>query len=65
MLEESRHVKAEAGVDKLKELRKSAKDDGQHVYTFDLQQALPMSKLNTGPIFYSRKWWKYNISIRD
>lgn len=60
------HRKAEAGLEMIKEFRKEAKeDDGLFVFTFDLQQALPLPKLSTGPAFYSRKLWGYNISIHD
>ena len=35
------------------------------VITFDLQQALPLPKLTTGPAFYCRKIWMYNLGIHD
>ena len=35
------------------------------VITFDLRQALPLPKLTTGPAFYCRKIWMYNLGIHD
>lgn len=64
--QELHHRKAEAGLEIISTFRKKAKDDdGLHVYTFDLQQALPLPRLSTGPAFYCRKLWGYNISFHD
>lgn len=38
---------------------------GTLVITFDLQQALPIPKLTTGPAFYCRKLWLYNFGVHD
>ncbi|CAH0564506.1 unnamed protein product [Brassicogethes aeneus] len=35
------------------------------VISFDLQQAMPIPKLTTGPAFYCRKIWLYNLGIHD
>lgn len=60
------HRRAEAGLKKIKELRALAKEEANtYVFTFDLQQALPLPKLSSGPAFYCRKLWCYNLSIHD
>ena len=51
-LQEIHHRKAQAGQDALKQaVERSKVDSGIHVITFDLQQALPVPKLTTGPCF--------------
>ncbi|CAH2002700.1 unnamed protein product [Acanthoscelides obtectus] len=35
------------------------------VISFDLQQAMPIPKLTTGPAFYCRKVWLYNLGVHD
>lgn len=35
------------------------------VISFDLQQAMPIPKLTTGPAFYCRKIWLYNLGVHD
>ncbi|CAH1106778.1 unnamed protein product [Psylliodes chrysocephalus] len=35
------------------------------VISFDLQQAMPIPKLTTGPAFYCRKIWLYNLRVHD
>lgn len=56
--------KAEAARNILKAAVDESKDqEGIHVITFDLQQALPTPKLTTGPCFYKKKLWCYNFSI--
>lgn len=56
--------KAEGGRASLRNVRKLAKSEaGLHAITFDLQQAMPIPKLSTGPAFYLRKIWGYNFGI--
>ena len=35
------------------------------VISFDLQQALPVPKLTSGPAFYCRKLWLFNFGVHD
>lgn len=64
--QELHHRKAEVGLEIVTKFRKQAKEDNDlYVYTFDLQQALPLPKLSVGPAFYRRKIWGYNISVHD
>lgn len=35
------------------------------VISFDLQQAIPVPKLITGPAFYARRIWLYNLGVHD
>lgn len=56
------HLKAAAG---FKFIQDAPNDKDALVLTFDLQQALPLPKLSTGPAFYKRKCFCYNLSIHD
>lgn len=47
------------------ETERSQTDKKTCVVSFDLQQALPIPKLTTGPAFYCRKIWMYNLGIHD
>lgn len=58
--------RAEAGQTNIKHQTTRAKNDpNYHVITFDLQQALPTPRLSTGPMFYKRKIWTYNLSVHN
>nr|CAH7768582.1 unnamed protein product [Callosobruchus chinensis] len=58
--------KAEAMQQLLKsETARSETDKKTCVMPFDLQQALPIPKLTTGPAFYCRKILMYNLGIHD
>ena len=60
------NAKALAMQKKLKlETAVSKKNNRKLVITFDLQKALPLPKLTTGPAFYCRKIWRYNLGIHD
>lgn len=60
------HRKAEAGQKEISKASNEARQNsGVHVITFDLQQTLPTPKLTTGPMFYKRKLWCYNLSIHS
>lgn len=43
----------------------SKRVENKLVISFDLQQAMPVPKLTTGPAFYSRKIWLYNLGVHD
>jgi hypothetical protein len=47
--------------DTLKNETKLAASKDTNILSFDLQQALPLPSLTTGPTFYLRKAWVYNI----
>ena len=59
------HRKAQTGEDVIKTSTALGKDLETYVITFDLQQALPMPKLSTGPTFYKKKLFCYNFSIHS
>nr|CAI5820481.1 unnamed protein product [Callosobruchus analis] len=40
-------------------------DPKKCVISFDLQQAMPIPKLTTGPAFRCRKIWLYNLGVHD
>lgn len=62
--QEIHHRRAQAGQEAIKISTEEAKAaDDIVVITFDLQQALPTPKLATGPVFYKRKLWCYNLSV--
>lgn len=64
--QEIHHRKAEAGRKALEAAVELAKENSNiHVITFDLEQALPTPKLTTGPCFYKRKLWCYNLNIHN
>lgn len=59
-------AKAKAMQDLLKSSVEESKNNIRKlVISFDLQQALPIPKLTTGPAFYCRKIWMYNLGIHD
>nr|CAI5826570.1 unnamed protein product [Callosobruchus analis] len=43
------------------ETQESRADPKKCVMSFDLQQPMPIPKLTTGPPFYCRKIWLYNL----
>ena len=43
----------------------ATENNGTYAITFDLQQALPTPKLSTGPTFYKKKLFCYNLSIHS
>lgn len=58
--------RAEAMRDSLKNEIVRAKTDGNiAIISVDLQQALPVPNVTTGPAFYLRKLWVYNLGIHD
>lgn len=59
-------TKAKAMQDLLNNTTQESKNTNRTlVISFDLQQALPIPKLTTGPAFYCRKIWLYNLGIHD
>lgn len=59
-------TKAKAMQDLLHNMTLESKNKSRTlVISFDLQQAMPLPKLTTGPAFYSRKVWMYNLGIHD
>lgn len=63
--QELHHRKAQAGQDAIKTATKLAEKQGIYAITFDLQQALPTPKLSTGPTFYKKKMFCYNMSVHS
>ncbi|XP_050511466.1 uncharacterized protein LOC114333083 isoform X1 [Diabrotica virgifera virgifera] len=62
--QELHHRKAKAGQDAIKNATKTAQENNEtYAITFDLQQALPTPKLSTGPTFYKKKLFSYNLGI--
>lgn len=47
------------------ESENSQSNNKKCVISFDLQQAMPIPKLTTGPAFYCRKVWLYNLGVHD
>jgi hypothetical protein len=65
-IEKELHLRrAEAMKDTLKNEIKLAASKDTYILSFDLQQALPVPSLTTGPAFYLRKAWVYNLGIHD
>lgn len=60
-------ARAKAMQDLLKLETEHSKIDtnNKYVISFDLQQAMPIPKLTTGPAFYCRKIWLYNLGVHD
>lgn len=59
-------IRAKAMQDFLKlETERSKNTTNVCVISFDLQQAMPIPKLTTGPAFYCRKVWLYNLGVHD
>lgn len=59
-------TRAKAMQDLLKfETERSKNTTNVNVISFDLQQAMPIPKLTTGPAFYCRKVWLYNLGVHD
>lgn len=57
---------AENGYALLTKLTKAARERNDlAVFTFDFQQNLPIPKLTTSDMFYSRMLWLYNFGIHD
>lgn len=63
--QELHHRKSKAGQDMIKTAAKAAQGEGVYAITFDLQQALPTPKLSTGPTFYKKKLFCYNLSVHS
>ena len=40
-------------------------DSNYRCYTFDLQQYLPKSSLNSSVAFYKRALWTYNLTVHN
>lgn len=59
------HRRAEAMQTSLKDAVSLAESQDTYIISFDLQQALPVPNLTTGPAFYLRKAWIYNLGIHD
>lgn len=57
--------RAEAMQDTLKNEISMAASKDTYVLSFDLQQALLVPSLTTGPAFYLRKAWVYNLEVHD
>lgn len=57
--------RAEAMQKSLKDEVELAASRDTYIISFDLQQALPVPNLTTGPAFYLRKAWVYNLGIHD
>lgn len=62
----SHHEKAAQGYQSLRSDSEKCKADASSVlFTFDLQQNLPVPTLTHGPMFYMRQLWVYNFGIHD
>ena len=61
------HAKASAGQNIITALSKVAKESPEDHLTIalDLQQTFPTPRLTSGPAFYKRKLWTYNLGIHD
>ncbi|KAJ8880966.1 hypothetical protein PR048_017439 [Dryococelus australis] len=58
--------RAEAGQTNIRHQTTPAKSDtNYHVITFDLQEALPMPRLSSGPVFYKHKIWTCNFNVHN
>lgn len=65
-IEKELHLRrAEAMKNTLKDEIKWTASKDTYILSFDLQQALPVPSLTTGPAFYLRKAWVYNLGIHD
>lgn len=65
-IEKELHLRrVEAMKNTLKDEIKWTSSKDTYILSFDLQQALPVPSLTTGPAFYLRKAWVYNLGIHD
>ncbi|CAH2012872.1 unnamed protein product [Acanthoscelides obtectus] len=62
----SHKIRSKAMQDLLKlETERSENTTNVYVISFELQQAMPIPKLTTGPAFYCRKVYLYNLEVHD